>query len=63
MNKQKRLEIFTRLRKENPHPTTELKYGNPYQLLVAVTLSAQATDVGVNKATRALFRMSPSISL
>jgi len=56
MNKQKRLEIFTRLRKENPHPTTELKYGNPYQLLVAVTLSAQATDVGVNKATRTLFR-------
>jgi endonuclease-3 len=56
MNKQKRIEIFTRLRNENPHPTTELEYGNPYQLLVAVTLSAQATDVGVNKATRALFR-------
>jgi len=56
MNKQKRIEIFTRLRKENPHPTTELNYGNPFQLLVAVTLSAQATDVGVNKATRALFR-------
>jgi endonuclease-3 len=56
MNKQKRVEIFTRLRRENPHPTTELEYGNPYQLLVAVTLSAQATDVGVNKATRALFK-------
>jgi endonuclease-3 len=56
MNKQKRIEIFTRLRKENPHPTTELNYGNPFQLLVAVTLSAQATDVGVNKATRALFK-------
>ena len=56
MNKQKRIEIFTRLRKENPHPTTELNYGNPFQLLVAVTLSAQATDVGVNKATRGLFK-------
>ena len=56
MNKQKRIEIFTRLRKENPHPTTELNYSNPFQLLVAVTLSAQATDVGVNKATRALFK-------
>jgi len=57
MNQQKRIEIFTRLRKENPHPTTELNYGNPFQLLVAVTLSAQATDVGVNKATRALFKI------
>ena len=57
MNKQKRFEIFTRLRKENPHPTTELNYRNPFQLLVAVTLSAQATDVGVNKATRALFKI------
>jgi endonuclease-3 len=56
MNKQKRIEIFTRLRKENPHPTTELEYDNPYQLLVAVTLSAQATDVGVNRATRTLFK-------
>jgi endonuclease-3 len=56
MNKRKRFEIFSRLRKENPHPTTELNYGNPFQLLVAVTLSAQATDVGVNKATKALFR-------
>jgi endonuclease-3 len=56
MNKQKRTEIFTRLRRENPHPTTELKYGNPFQLLVAVVLSAQSTDVGVNKATEALFK-------
>jgi endonuclease-3 len=56
MNKQKRLEIFSRLRRENPNPTTELRYGNPYQLLVAVSLSAQATDVSVNKATEALFK-------
>jgi len=56
MNKQKRIEIFTRLRSENPHPTTELSYGNPFQLLVAVALSAQSTDVGVNKATRVLFK-------
>ena len=56
MNKHKRFEIFSRLRKENPHPTTELNYGNPFQLLVAVTLSAQATDVGVNKASKALFK-------
>lgn len=56
MNKHKRIEIFTRLRHENPHPTTELEFGNPYQLLVAVTLSAQATDTGVNKATRTLFK-------
>jgi endonuclease-3 len=56
MNNKKRHEIFARLRAANPHPTTELEYGNTYQLLVAVVLSAQATDVGVNKATRALFR-------
>ncbi len=49
MNKLKRVDIFTRLRNENPHPTTELAYGNPFQLLVAVILSAQATDVGVKK--------------
>lgn len=48
-------ELFTRLREFNPHPTTELAYGSPFQLLVAVILSAQATDVGVNKATRKLF--------
>ncbi len=56
MNREKRTEIFSRLRRENPEPTTELEYGNPFQLLVAVMLSAQATDVGVNKATRELFR-------
>jgi endonuclease-3 len=48
-------EFFRRLAETNPAPQTELEYGNPYQLLVAVTLSAQATDVSVNKATRALF--------
>jgi len=48
-------ELFSRLRELNPHPTTELEYTTPFELLVAVTLSAQATDVGVNKATRRLF--------
>ena len=48
-------EFFRRLAEDNPAPETELEYGNTYQLLVAVVLSAQATDVGVNKATRALF--------
>ncbi|RUL78277.1 endonuclease III [Dyella choica] len=48
-------ELFTRLRELNPHPTTELAYTTPFELLVAVVLSAQATDVGVNKATRKLF--------
>lgn len=55
MNKQKRHEIFTRLRDDNPNPTTELEYSNPFELLIAVILSAQATDVGVNKATRKLY--------
>ena len=49
------VELFTRLRAANPHPTTELEYTTPFELLVAVVLSAQATDVGVNKATRKLF--------
>lgn len=49
------VEMFTRLRELNPHPTTELEFSSPFELLVAVTLSAQATDVGVNKATRRLF--------
>jgi endonuclease-3 len=49
------VELFTRLRELNPHPTTELQYRTPFELLVAVVLSAQATDVGVNKATRKLF--------
>ena len=56
MNRSKRQEIFTRLRDANPEPATELHYGNPFQLLIAVILSAQSTDVGVNKATRALFK-------
>jgi len=56
VNRGKRLEIFERLRTNNPHPTTELLYGNPFQLLIAVMLSAQSTDVGVNRATRALFK-------
>jgi endonuclease-3 len=56
VNRSKRQEIFTRLRDANPEPTTELHYGNPFQLLIAVILSAQSTDVGVNKATRALFK-------
>lgn len=55
MNQQKRYEIFSRLRAENPHPTTELHYTTPFELLVAVVLSAQATDKGVNKATAKLF--------
>lgn len=55
MNKAKRYEIFRRLREDNPHPTTELNYSTPFELLVAVTLSAQATDVSVNKATDKLF--------
>jgi len=49
------VELFTRLSELNPHPTTELVYSTPFELLVAVVLSAQATDVGVNKATRKLY--------
>jgi endonuclease-3 len=56
MNNAKRREIFTRLRRKNPKPTTELRYGTPFQLLIAVILSAQATDVSVNKATQKLFK-------
>jgi len=55
MNPAKRLEIFTRLREANPNPETELEYSTPFELLIAVLLSAQATDVGVNKATRKLY--------
>jgi endonuclease III len=55
MNKQKRSEIFRRLRDANPEPTTELVYHSPFELLIAVMLSAQATDVSVNKATALLF--------
>ncbi|MCK5383160.1 MAG: endonuclease III [Gammaproteobacteria bacterium] len=56
MNRSKRQEIFTRWRDANPEPTTELQYSNPFQLLIAVILSAQSTDVGVNKATKSLFK-------
>lgn len=55
MNNLKRREILTRLRDDNPHPTTELNYNSPFELLIAVILSAQATDVGVNKATDRLY--------
>jgi len=55
MNPAKRREIFLRLQAANPHPTTELEYKTPFELLVAVVLSAQATDVSVNAATRHLF--------
>jgi len=55
MNADKRRQIFERLRAANPHPTTELEYTTPFELLIAVILSAQATDVSVNKATRKLY--------
>ncbi len=55
MNKEKRTEIFRRLREHNPEPRTELEYSTPFELLIAVLLSAQATDVSVNKATRKLY--------
>jgi len=55
MNAQKRYEIFSRLREDNPNPETELNYSSTFELLIAVILSAQATDVGVNKATDKLF--------
>ncbi|RWU12384.1 endonuclease III [Pseudidiomarina gelatinasegens] len=60
MNKQKRIEILERLRANNPNPTTELEYNSTFELLIAVLLSAQATDVGVNKATRKLFPAAPT---
>jgi len=55
MNADKRYQIFSRLQAENPNPKTELEYSSPFELLIAVMLSAQATDVSVNKATRKLF--------
>lgn len=58
MNKQKRQIIFERLQAANPHPSTELNYTSPFELLIAVLLSAQATDVGVNKATAKLFAVA-----
>jgi endonuclease III len=58
MKPAERRELFARLAELNPHPTTELEYRTPFELLVAVILSAQATDVGVNKATRGLFAVA-----
>lgn len=58
MNRNKRIEIFTRLKSNNPEPTTELKYTSEFELLIAVILSAQATDVSVNKATDKLYRIA-----
>jgi endonuclease-3 len=58
MNPTTRREMFRRLHAANPHPTTELEYTTPFELLVAVILSAQATDVSVNKATRRLFAVA-----
>ncbi len=55
MNKIKRIEIFSRLREDNPHPTTELNFNSSFELLISVILSAQATDKGVNKATAKLY--------
>ena len=60
MNPEKRREIFTRFRAANPHPTTELEYGSDFQLLIAVLLSAQATDKAVNIATRKFFPKYPT---
>ncbi len=58
MSPKKRYELFKRLKEHNPEPTTELKYRSPFQLLIAVILSAQATDKSVNQATRELFKMA-----
>jgi endonuclease-3 len=58
MNKKKRLAILTRLRDDNPTPTTELDFSSPFELLIAVLLSAQSTDVGVNKATNKLYPLA-----
>ncbi len=58
MNSRTRRQLFERLRAANPNPTTELRYGSPFELLVAVTLSSQATDKGVNKVTAQLFAVA-----
>jgi endonuclease-3 len=58
VNRDKRTAIYSRLRELDPHPTTELNYETPFELLVAVILSAQATDVGVNKATAKLYEVA-----
>jgi endonuclease-3 len=60
MSPQQCRQIFLHLRAANPHPRSELLYGNPFELLIAVILSAQATDKGVNLATRELFRRAPT---
>lgn len=56
MNPEKRNDIFSRLKEANPEPTTELKYANTFQLLISVMLSAQATDISVNKATEKIYK-------
>ena len=58
MNQSKRADVFARLRAENPNPATELRFGSPFELLIAVMLSAQATDVSVNRATEALYAVA-----
>lgn len=58
MNREKRHAIFSRLRAENPNPTTELEFSSTFELLISVILSAQATDVSVNKATRELYKIA-----
>jgi endonuclease III len=58
MNKAIREKLFARLAKQNPDPQTELRYASPFELLISVILSAQATDVGVNKATRGLYKVA-----
>ena len=58
MNKAQRHEIFSRFKAQNPKPQTELQYSSDFELLIAVILSAQATDVGVNKATQRLYRVA-----
>jgi len=58
MNKDKRTKIFSRWQRANPDPQTELNYSSPFELLISVILSAQATDVGVNKATRGLYKVA-----
>jgi endonuclease-3 len=60
MNKEKRIEMLSRWRTANPKPETELEFSSPFELLIAVLLSAQATDVSVNKATKGLFAAAPT---
>ncbi|QLK88002.1 endonuclease III [Arsenophonus endosymbiont of Aphis craccivora] len=61
MNKQKRIDILTRLRDNNPTPTTELVFNSPFELLISVLLSAQATDISVNKATAKLYQIANTV--